>query len=164
MYISRSTNGGITWSPSAKVNGPSNYTRTFNSYPCVVVKSNGATDSVLVTWGKLRNIPGPQAITQLGNSIPKKFVLEQNYPNPFNPSTILNYDIPNQSNVQLKIYEVSGREILTLVNRQHEPGRYSIKFDGSNLASGIYFYRIVAKDLSGNGREFVQSRKMLLIK
>ena len=85
------------------------------------------------------------------------FILYQNYPNPFNPSTIIHYEIPNDGLVTLKIYDELGREVKTLVNQYQNKGRYDINFDASNLASGIYFYRIEA----GN---FIQTRKMLLLK
>lgn len=157
MYISRSTNGGITWSPSAKVNGPSNYTRTFNSYPCVVVKSNGATDSVLVTWGKLRNILGPQAITQLGNSTPETFVLEQNYPNPFNPTTNIKMNISKRGFVSLKVFDITGREAAILVDEEMSAGVYNVDFNASSLPSGVYFYRLVSDG-------FTDTKKMILVK
>jgi len=96
---------------------------------------------------------------------PSKFSLYQNYPNPFNPTTTIEYSIPNvgaknyspQQNVQLKIYDVLGRGIATLVNEKQTPGNYSVKFDASNLPSGIYFYTL----RSGN---FVATKKMILMK
>ncbi len=94
--------------------------------------------------------------------IPSKFVLKQNYPNPFNPTTTIEYSIPNVgsknlSPVQLKIYDVLGREITTLVNQRKSPGNYSVKFDASNLPSGTYFYTLRV----GN---FVSTKKMILMK
>lgn len=95
---------------------------------------------------------------------PISFNLEQNYPNPFNPSTIIKYSIPNANNVTLKIYDVLGKEIYTLVNEYQSAGYYELKFDAANLpagrqglASGIYLYKLKA----GN---FTSTRKMLLIK
>jgi len=90
-------------------------------------------------------------------SFPAKLYLYQNYPNPFNPSTIIKYELPRQSLVTLKIYDVLGREVAVLVNEQKPAGRYEFKFDGKNLSSGIYFYRIKAGD-------FVQTKKMILLK
>ncbi len=83
--------------------------------------------------------------------------LQQNYPNPFNPSTNIEFQIANFGFVTLKIYDVLGREIETLVNEEKSPGRYEVKFSASNLASGLYFYRIT----SGN---FSETKKMLLLK
>jgi len=85
------------------------------------------------------------------------FTLEQNYPNPFNPSTSIAYHIARNSNVTLKVYDVLGREVATLVNGEKSPGTYEVKFDGSNLTSGMYLYRLQA----GNT---VISKKMLLMK
>ncbi len=90
-------------------------------------------------------------------NLPMKFVLYQNYPNPFNPSTTINYEIPSAGIVTIKIYDVLGREIETLVNEEKNPGRYKIKFDASNLASGLYFYRITSNN-------FTDTKKMLLMK
>ncbi len=89
--------------------------------------------------------------------IPTEYTLSQNYPNPFNPSTIISYEIPKSGLVTIKIFDVLGREIETLVNEENNPGRYNEKFDGSNLASGLYFYRIT----SG---KFSETKKMLLLK
>ena len=85
------------------------------------------------------------------------FKLDQNYPDPFNPSTIIRYQIPKQSFVQIKIYDVLGKEVRSLVNQDKNAGEYEVKFDGSNLSSGIYFYRITAGD-------FVATKKMILTK
>ncbi|MCI0450128.1 MAG: T9SS type A sorting domain-containing protein [Chlorobi bacterium] len=90
--------------------------------------------------------------------VPKAFRLNQNYPNPFNPSTEIKYDLPYGRFVTLKIFNVLGAEVATLVNNEYKPaGYYSVTFDGSNFASGIYFYTIEA----GN---FKDSKKMVLIK
>ena len=87
----------------------------------------------------------------------EKFGLEQNYPNPFNPATQISYQLSAKSHVFLVIYDLLGREVQTLVNQPKEAGFYSVKFDGVNLPSGIYFYRLKA----GN---FTEIRKMTLVK
>jgi hypothetical protein len=84
-------------------------------------------------------------------------VLEQNYPNPFNPSTIISYSLPKTSNVSLKVYNVLGELIATLVNIIQLKGMYEIVFDAANLSSGIYFYRLQAG-------EFTASHKMIFVK
>jgi len=91
------------------------------------------------------------------DNIPKEYNLYQNYPNPFNPSTILKYSIVKKGEVKLTIYDILGREVSVLVNEVKDPGYYEVNFNASNLASGVYFYRLVA----GN---FVSTRKMLLLK
>ncbi len=91
------------------------------------------------------------------NSVPETFELYQNYPNPFNPSTTINYQLPMDSHVTLKVYDILGREVATLVNEKENAGNYSVKFDGSRLASGVYFYRLTA----GN---FMSTKKLLMLK
>ena len=90
-------------------------------------------------------------------SIPTKFSLSQNYPNPFNPTTKINYALPTSTKVNIKIYDILGRMVKQLVNETKDAGYYTVTFDGTNLASGIYFYRIEA----GN---FVESKKMVIVK
>jgi hypothetical protein len=85
------------------------------------------------------------------------YALYQNYPNPYNPYTKIKYEIPQESNVSIKIYDVIGNEITTLVNENKQPGSYEIEFNAASLPTGVYFYRIKA----GN---FVQTKKMLLMK
>ncbi len=89
--------------------------------------------------------------------IPLEFKLSQNYPNPFNPNTTISYQIPQNSFVNLKIYDVLGNEIATLVNEQKSAGKYKVKFELKNLSSGVYFYKIQANN-------FIEIKKMILIK
>jgi hypothetical protein len=88
---------------------------------------------------------------------PKNFVLKQNYPNPFNPGTTIEYSLPKNSYVTLKIYNVLGKEAATLVDKFETPGNHSVRYDAANLASGIYFYTLKAGDFS-------QTKKMTLVK
>jgi hypothetical protein len=81
---------------------------------------------------------------EVNNAVPVKFDLLQNYPNPFNPSTTINYYIASASLVQLKIYDINGREVAVVVNEVKQPGAYSLKFNASSLASGVYLYRLTA--------------------
>ena len=81
----------------------------------------------------------------------------QNYPNPFNPSTLISYQLPASMYVTLKIFDILGREIKTLVNEQQNAGKHSVQFNASNLSSGVYFYRIEA----GQNTDI---KKLLLIK
>ena len=93
------------------------------------------------------------------NSIPAEYLLEQNYPNPFNPSTLIKYSIAETENVTLKIYDMLGNEIKTLVNEVKQPGKYISEFSSQNLnlASGIYFYKLQTE-------KFSSTKKMLLLK
>ncbi len=88
---------------------------------------------------------------------PKSFQLMQNYPNPFNPSTIIRYELPAYSTVTLKLYDVLGKEVSTLVNGERSAGHYEVRFNAADLRSGVYFYTLRA----GN---FMQTKKMLLVK
>ena len=91
------------------------------------------------------------------NIIPKQFTLYQNYPNPFNPTTVIRYELPKESLVSIKLFDILGREVKTLVKEMKTAGRYIYNLDASNLASGIYFYRLQAGS-------FVQTKKMVLMK
>ncbi len=91
------------------------------------------------------------------DALPTAFALEQNYPNPFNPSTVISYQLPVASTVNLVVYDILGREVRTLVNETQPAGIYSVRFDASALASGVYFYRLEA------GR-FTETRRLLLLK
>ena len=96
------------------------------------------------------------------DNTPGRFSLSQNYPNPFNPSTNIKFEIPKQvrndnSFVTLKVYDVLGNEVATLVNKEKSPGTYEVNFDASNLSSGIYYYQLRAG-------KFVQTKKMILLK
>ncbi|MBK8550423.1 MAG: T9SS type A sorting domain-containing protein [Ignavibacteria bacterium] len=88
---------------------------------------------------------------------PEKYELSQNYPNPFNPVTHLEFGIPDLGFVTLKVYDITGREVKTLVKEIKPAGRYSLTFDGSNLSSGIYFYTLTAG-------EFKQTKRMMILK
>jgi hypothetical protein len=90
-------------------------------------------------------------------AIVNDFSLEQNYPNPFNPSTKINYTLAERSNVTIKVYDVLGNEIATLINTTQEAGAYDVNFDASQLSSGLYIYTLSA----GN---FTSSKKMMLLK
>ncbi|SMO53886.1 Por secretion system C-terminal sorting domain-containing protein [Gracilimonas mengyeensis] len=90
-------------------------------------------------------------------SIPDKSSLNQNYPNPFNPSTVISYQIPENSHVELKVFDMLGREISTLVNERKSVGAYEVNFEASELSSGMYIYTLKAGD-------FTQTKKMMLIK
>ena len=87
--------------------------------------------------------------------------VSQNYPNPFNPSTKINFELPQSGNVKILVYDMSGKEVAVLLDEVKTAGFYTVTFDGFNLSSGIYYYRINA-DVNGN--IFTDTKKMMLIK
>ena len=103
--------------------------------------------------------PLSEIVTSVGNEStqPSDFILSQNYPNPFNPSTKIKYSIPQTSQVQIKVYDVLGNEIETLVNEEKPVGMYELMWNATNLPSGVYFYQLRAESI-------VETKKMLLLK
>jgi photosystem II stability/assembly factor-like uncharacterized protein len=110
--------------------------------------------------GDTLNVTGIKEIT---NTTPKTFDLMQNYPNPFNPTTTIRFSIPYSSNVTLKVYDILGREIKTLVNEEKSSGMYEVSFNASNLSSGVYFYRINASS-KNESQHFTDTKKLILLK
>jgi hypothetical protein len=106
-----------------------------------------------IVYGDTSMVPAKNPNTE----IPVRFELYQNFPNPFNNTSNLKFQIVNTGDVKLVVYDIMGREVQTLVNESLKPGTYEVTFDGSNLPSGVYYYRIVAGD-------FVKSKSMILIK
>ena len=96
-------------------------------------------------------------VVPLRSILPAQYALNQNFPNPFNPSTTIRYSLPTAGKVMMKVYNILGQDVATLVNTQQPAGTYDVTFDASRLATGVYFYRIT----SGS---FVQVKKMLLLK
>jgi len=119
---------------------------TSSSAPPLEIFVNAITGNV---------ITGIDGLTQ--NNLPERFLLYQNYPNPFNPETRIEYALPHSERVTIKVYDLLGKEISTLMDRNQSAGYHSVTFDGSHLASGIYFYQIRAEG-------FFRTRKMLLAK
>lgn len=96
-------------------------------------------------------------ITPISNIVPETFVLFNNYPNPFNPKTNITFDIPKSQFVKMRVYDMQGREVALLVSQNLTAGRYSVDFDGANLASGVYFYSLETQD-------YYKVNKMVLVK
>ena len=99
----------------------------------------------------------------------KHFALEQNYPNPFNPTTVISYQLPVESKVTLRIYNVLGQEVKTVVDEIQEAGYKSVEWSstnhlGNSVTSGLYFYRIEAVSKLDQSESFVRGRKLLLLK
>lgn len=107
---------------------------------------------------------GNITITEIGNNIGKidNYYLEQNYPNPFNPTTKITFNIPVSGDISIKIYDIIGREVKTLVNKLLEAGIHNVEFNGADLSSGVYFYKLEAVNMNGNN--FQMTKRMVLIK
>lgn len=170
-HVEVSSNNGTTWNEVTKYDGNMqtwtnqafDITSYCNASSNVRIRFRLTSDGSLQYDGwyvddiKLTGYLSPlTGVTNL-NTIPNKYTLEQNYPNPFNPSTQINYSIAKQGFVKISLFDVLGREVKTLVNEVKTPGYYAVEFDGTNLSSGMYFYRME----SGS---FVDTKKMTLIK
>ena len=154
LILHYSTDRGTTWQ-ELKNDNLSN--TTLSSF--ALDKNNylyAATDDGTIYRSSKPFDPKPTSINDV-TFIPKEYSLSQNYPNPFNPSTIINYQLPKQAHMTLKIYDILGREVKTLVDEIKNAGNYKIEFNASNLSSGIYFYRL-------QSNSFSQTKKLILLK
>ena len=147
----KTTNQGINWK---RENISTGYIFNIASFNDSILWTSGNGGKIFHTTNGGEPLVGIQNIS---TEIPESFKLNQNYPNPFNPSTNIQYDISNDNSVTIKIYNLPGKEVMSLVNDFKKAGRYIISFNGSDLASGVYYYKIT----SG---KFEQVRKMILIK
>ncbi len=130
-------------------------------YPTVysLLIANSYIFAGISTWSVWRRpLSEVIAIEKIGSEIPKSFSLEQNYPNPFNQSSIINFQCAIAGLIQLKVYDIMGKEVMTLVdNEELQPGTYSVRFDAAGLAGGFYFYRLYADG-------FTITKKLVLLK
>jgi len=147
--ILKSTNGGNDWTNQ---NFP-NFTNFLVTY---FLNSN---TGYATSWGGIyKTTNGGVFVNNISSEIPSEYKLYQNYPNPFNPSTNIKYQITNNKFIILKVFDMLGKEIATLVNEKQSPGTYEVNFDGSNLSTGIYFYRL---SVDGN---IIDTKKLVLLK
>lgn len=158
-YIYGDYGSGKTWALAYDgVNPPTNQLLTDETY---LISTFGVDEnnelylcSYSSTAGRIYKLTGPANGVHTGEQ-PAHFRLEQNYPNPFNPSTEIRYHLPEASHVSLKVFNILGHEVATLVNQMQEPGVKTIRFDAAGLASGVYLYRLQAGRYTG-------TRKMIL--
>ncbi len=140
--------------------GVDNYSLTINKFDYNEAQINNIQVFENNLYSAIANVSlTPETITEVENevNIPSNFSLSQNYPNPFNPETTISFNLPSQQQVTLKIYDILGNEVATLMNETKQAGSYEIKFNASKLSSGIYFYSIKSGDFS-------KTMKMTLIK
>ena len=170
-YVDISSDNGATWK-SAKY-----YNKTMSSWNREVLDisslanstanlkirfsmvSNGSVvaDGIYIDNIKLTGYNNTPTSIAGTTEIPESYSLSQNYPNPFNPSTVISYNLAEGNFISLKVYNELGKEVATLVSERQNPGSYSINFNGSNLSSGLYYYKLQSGDFS-------DTKKMLLVK
>ena len=144
------------------------YTDDQNAYACNEICINWNAPLVFLSIGmeaalSPNGLPTSVVQNSIDVSVPERFELLQNYPNPFNPTTTISYKLPVDSYVQLKLFDVLGREVVTLVDQMKKAGEYRTQFNASSLPSGVYFARIVATPDNGQ-QQYVRTEKLLLTK
>jgi len=149
VYLSTNSGASWTWTDSGAVGIHVTSLVASGNYVYAVSESG--------VWKLLLSQTGNTAVTTGNAGVAKAFALSQNYPNPFNPTTMISYQLPAASRVSLKVYDMVGRQVATLVNGQMEAGAHQVSFDASRLASGVYFYQLQAGS-------FVASKKLVLLK
>jgi photosystem II stability/assembly factor-like uncharacterized protein len=153
LRVIKSTDGGKNWGYQFMQTASTSALATFRNNVSlayggshIINKTNDGGGSITFT-----------GINQISSEIPISFKLHQNYPNPFNPSTKINYQLLNSDFITLKVFDIQGKEIASLVNEKQNAGTYSVDFDAQNLVSGIYFYSLQTKN-------FTDTKKMILVK
>ncbi len=185
LRVEMSSNGGKTWSVLETVTEVENeWTHKFfrvsdfgsptaTMQIRFIVSDEGMLGLVEALMDDFSVTDGITVVDGDDSTIPRAYRLEQNYPNPFNPSTVIQYELPQVSDVSLSVFNLLGQEVARLVDERQEAGSYSVRFDGDKLSSGLYFYRLEAEPetvasqgspLRGSDQRFVMTRKMLLVK
>lgn len=157
-YTAKTSDGGATW--TERNTGSSTLTGVSMKSKDVVYASSDRN-----VYGAIFKLTDVISSINSGISgiegIPTNFELSQNYPNPFNPTTQIDFNIPFDGKVNLSIFDMTGREVATMINEVKTAGSYSVNFNGYELTSGTYFYRIIAE---GKGQNFTSTKKMTLLK
>ncbi len=143
--------------PQANLNGAFSGNNAAGVWRLRIQDASGLETGQLMAWGLQINNSPVIGIQNISSEIPEKFSMGQNYPNPFNPKTNISLNIAKFGFVSLKVYDITGRETAVLVKEELMPGVYNVDFDGSNLASGTYFYKLEADGFS-------DVKKMILVK
>lgn len=164
-YIKKFSDTRIRWGDySATVVDPNDTTFwTIQEYAALDVGPGPSDDRWGTWWGLIQ----PGEITSVEErTLPENTALFQNYPNPFNPSTTIRYALPAASYTTLKVFDLLGREVATLVNELKQPGNYDASFDAAGLTSGVYFYRLSAMptEQGGQSGNFIETRKLIVLK
>ncbi|MCC7158724.1 MAG: proprotein convertase P-domain-containing protein [Ignavibacteria bacterium] len=150
--------GGYTRiKPSGVLNTPFSGDQSAGIWRLRIIDGFAGDEGRVYSWGIQINNAVFTGVNQIASEIPLKFMLHQNYPNPFNPVTSIKFAIPSSAFTVIKVYDIIGREVAKLVDKQLSAGTYEVTFDGKDFASGVYFYRIESAD-------FVDVKKMMLVK
>ncbi len=162
VKIEYSTDNGSVWidvvATTPAVFGFYNWTiPNTPSTQCLVRLSDANNAAINDVSDNAFTIEEAVSVNDLKSGIPEEYALNQNYPNPFNPSTKIRFDLPNQEQVIIDVFNQIGEKVTTILNSNLSAGYYEVEFDARNLPSGLYFYRI----LSGN---FAETKKMVLMK
>lgn len=152
--IYKTVNGGVNWSIDS-INNSSSYRSV-----CIKDINNAVAAGTRYTgyyYAAIIKYSGTTGINPVSNQSPDNFSLSQNYPNPFNPTTNIKFSIIKSTMVKLVVFDISGREVETLVNENMSPGSYNVDWNASKLSSGVYFYKLVTNELT-------DTKKMILNK
>lgn len=177
VRVKATINGNSVWQLQ-EVDGQSGYCGQ-NLMLHFGLGNSNVIDSIKVEWPAggdqyFTNVTVNQSVTIIENGTlisvgentieqPQDFKLHQNFPNPFNPSTVINYELTSFSNVELKVYDILGNEVETLVNDLKQPGIHSVSFNGSSYPSGVYYYRLDVRNSEGVASSS-ESKKMIMLK
>ncbi len=160
MYYKRSTDVGVTWGADTRLtnNSAGSYDPSISvSGQVVHIVWKDNRDGNEEIYYKRDPTGNPIGIININTEIPNQFSLSQNYPNPFNPMTVISFQLAVNSFASLKVYDLLGREVATLVNEELKPGTYEVDWSADKFASGVYYYKLTAGD-------YTETKKMVLIK
>jgi photosystem II stability/assembly factor-like uncharacterized protein len=149
--ICRTIDGGMNWVVQKTENGNKFYDLSF------INQNQGWACGNAIISSTVNGSGGMTSVLQTSSLLTEKYSLKQNYPNPFNPTTNISFDVTNSTFVSLKVFDMTGREVKTLVNENVSAGNYEINFNASELNSGVYFYTLKTN-------EFTETKKMMLVK
>ena len=166
IYYKFSSNGGIGWGTDTRLTNDAGT----SLYPFIAV-----SNSILhVIWTDnrdgnpeiyyKRNPTGNVGIRNISSEMPDKYELFQNYPNPFNSMTNVKWQMLNAGNAKIIVFDILGKEVATLVNEELNPGIYEVRFDATDLPGGIYFYRLKIENPQGRTENFIDTKKLILLK
>jgi hypothetical protein len=162
--ILRSTQNDNNWNQIGFVEGNGTTTEQ-KSYSFLDKNLEGGTYSYRLVQIDFDGTRNESEIVSADVSLqPTRYSLSQNHPNPFNPSTKISFEIPKNGYVSLKVYDLLGREVAALVNKNKLAGSYKVEFDATELPSGVYFYQLRATPDGGQAGDFIQTKKMILLK